>query len=152
LPGLVGLREALARNGAEGTRGPKLKPEERLAVADLLDRLDAAMQPLTDSRRSSAIFARAVLDSFRAITALSETALQGAEELAAWADDLDAYPGHGPTLPAKGPLDNVLFALMRGHTVRNVERRRDDIFIWGLLEARLQAPDLMILAGLNEDV
>src|SRR5690606_12401691 len=29
---------------------------------------------------------------------------------------------------------------------------RDDIAIWGELEARLQSPDLMILAGVNEDI
>ncbi len=29
---------------------------------------------------------------------------------------------------------------------------RDDIHIWGELEARLMNPDLMILAGMNEDV
>jgi ATP-dependent helicase/nuclease subunit B len=40
---------------------------------------------------------------------------------------------------------------MWGYVVRPLERRRDDIFIWGLLEARLQSPDLMILCGLNED-
>ena len=39
---------------------------------------------------------------------------------------------------------------MRGYTVRDAERRRDDIFIWGLLEARLLSPDLLIAAGLNE--
>jgi ATP-dependent helicase/nuclease subunit B len=46
----------------------------------------------------------------------------------------------------------VLFALMAGAEVRNAIPRRDDIAIWGQLEARLQNPDLMILAGLNEDV
>lgn len=149
-PGLAGLREALAENGTEGKRGPKLSDDDRLAVAGLFDRLEAALAPLRGSLPRAAGFARAVVAAFAAVTELAEP-VPGADELRTWADDLAAHPGQGPTLPAGG-LDSVLFALLRGYTVRGVERRRDDIFIWGLLEARLQSPDLMILAGLNEDI
>src|SRR5690606_5811457 len=51
-----------------------------------------------------------------------------------------------------GPLDGVLFELMRDATVRPAGAGRDEIAIFGLLEARLQSRDRMILAGLNDDV
>ena len=41
---------------------------------------------------------------------------------------------------------------MAGTEVPPAERRRDDVHIWGELEARLMNPDLMILAGVNEDI
>jgi ATP-dependent helicase/nuclease subunit B len=154
-PGLAGLREALDRSGAGGSRGPMLKAEERDAVADLFGRLEVALAPLANPSRTSADFAQALHKSLLAITdqpnEISPSLLLGADEFATWADDLAAHPGHGPALPARD-LDNVLYALMHGHTVRDPERRRDDIFIWGLLEARLQSPDVIILAGLNEDI
>ncbi len=46
----------------------------------------------------------------------------------------------------------MLAALLAGSKVQSLTARRDDIHIWGELEARLQNPDLMILAGLNEDI
>src|SRR6185437_14578018 len=49
-------------------------------------------------------------------------------------------------------LDTVLAALMAGCEVRPSRPGRSDIAIWGRLEARLQQADLMILAGLNEDL
>src|SRR6185437_16114929 len=49
-------------------------------------------------------------------------------------------------------LDTVLAALMAGCEVRPSRPGRTDIAIWGRLEARLQQADLMILAGLNEDL
>ena len=143
-------RSTAPRAGAARCSSPRTA-----AVAGLLDRIEAALAPLAEPPRTAAAFARALLDAVRAVTVPAPqtppAALLGAEELAAWAEDLAAHPGQGPALPATG-LDNVLYALMRGHTVRNPERRRDDIFIWGLLEARLQAPDLLVLAGLNEDI
>lgn len=150
-PGVAGLREVLAANGMEGVRGPRLTPEDKVAIAAIFDRLEAALRPLTAAQQKSAAFAQTILETFAALSASGEP-VPGAEELARWSADLAAHPGYGPTLPPGGALDSVLFSLMRGYTVRPLERRRDDIFIWGLLEARLQSPDLTILAGLNEDI
>ena len=150
-PGLDGLDEALDRNGATDRRGPRLTPEDKTAIADLFARLRRAVAPLSIARQKSADFAASLVESFRTVCG-PDASVTGSVELEAWAADLAAHPGQGPTLPPTGPLDSVLFSLMRGHTVRGAERRRDDIFIWGLLEARLQSPDLMILAGLNEEI
>ena len=58
--------------------------------------------------------------------------------------------GHGPASIAPGSLPAVLEQLMDSVAVRPPYGQHPRIFIWGLIEARLQQADLMILAGLNE--
>jgi ATP-dependent helicase/nuclease subunit B len=53
---------------------------------------------------------------------------------------------------ATASLPASLEQLMSGVAVRPPYGQHPRIFIWGLLEARLQQADLMILAGLNEGV
>lgn len=157
-PGLAGLRNALDQN-AEAQRGPKLTPSEREAVASLFAQIEAALAPLvlvlTNGKSTAAAIASALHDAFADITTERDgeptASIPGSRDLADWAAELAAMPDAGPSFPSVG-LDNLLSALMHGVEVRNIERRRDDIFIWGQLEARLQHPDLMILAGLNEDI
>ncbi len=137
LPGLAGIA-ALCHD------------EEILA---LLAALGAALAPLT------ALLARPLIDgpALAAALAASVAALSGAaqvpggEAFRRWADELAALDERGAAF-APVALDGVLAALMAGASSRAAERRRDDIHIWGELEARLMSPDLMILAGLNEDV
>src|SRR5690606_22076909 len=76
--------------------------------------------------------------------------LPGRSELADWATQLAGLEGEGHSFPPKG-LEHVVSALMSGFQTRTREERRNDIAIWGQLEARLQHRGLMILAGLNED-
>ncbi|MGB3025181.1 double-strand break repair protein AddB [Paradevosia shaoguanensis] len=140
-PGLVGVRRLAAeREGAE-----KLDP--------LFDALQQALDPLctllAGDRFSSATFARTLAEAFARI-ATGDT-VPGRSELEAWANELAGREGEGPLLPATG-LEQVLYKLMAGFEVRNSQPRRDDISIWGQLEARLQSPDLLILAGVNEDI
>ncbi len=54
-----------------------------------------------------------------------------------------------PELPADR-YPTVLAALMAGVTVRPLYGAHPRLSIWGLIEARLQSADLMILGGLNE--
>jgi ATP-dependent helicase/nuclease subunit B len=58
---------------------------------------------------------------------------------------------HGPGRIAPASLAPLLERLMAAVAVRPPYGQHPRIFIWGLLEARLQQADLMILAGLNED-
>ena len=84
--------------------------------------------------------------------------LSGAERL--WAgEEGDAAAGFISELSAAiGTLEDIapgdypsLFAtLMEGVVVRSQWGTHPRLFIWGLLEARLQHADLMILGGLNE--
>jgi ATP-dependent helicase/nuclease subunit B len=62
----------------------------------------------------------------------------------------EAAAGQGPEKLAAASLAPLLEQLMEGVAVRPQFGQHPRIFIWGLLEARLQHADLMILAGLNE--
>jgi len=71
------------------------------------------------------------------------------EALATFIGELtDAAPLLGQVSPGVYPalIDN----LMTGRAVRAKFGRHPRVFIWGLMEARLQRADLMVLGGLNE--
>jgi ATP-dependent helicase/nuclease subunit B len=72
---------------------------------------------------------------------------RAAAELFAGAEE--AAPG-GPPVMAPGALPPLLEQLMDAVAVRPPFGQHPRIFIWGLIEARLQQADLMILGGLNE--
>lgn len=153
--GLKGLRALLAANVGEITKYParRLTPEDGTAITDLLDRLGDAIQPLCDllatPRFTVSDFASHLLAAVDGVTHKGDS--PGMVELRAWAADLAAAEGEGPPVPPV-TLDAVLAALMAGQTVKTMRPGRDDVMIWGQLEARLQNPDLLILAGLNEEV
>jgi len=155
-PGLDGLRAAL--------------PEHpHPAVPDLIDRLDARLQPIFR------IAARADVTPAEALTALIECAeavaatdeLTGAERL--WSQEegealalhLSALAAALPILPAQpvATLPGLLDASMEGAVVRSRRALRGRegaehprVAILGLLEARLQSADLMVLGSLAEGV
>ncbi|HEX8583561.1 MAG TPA: double-strand break repair protein AddB [Allosphingosinicella sp.] len=72
---------------------------------------------------------------------------RAAAELFASVEDAAA---HGPDRIAADSLAAVLQQLMDRVAVRPPYGQHPRLFIWGLLEARLQQADVMILAGLNE--
>jgi ATP-dependent helicase/nuclease subunit B len=80
-----------------------------------------------------------------------EAELPGMDEFRRWGEEV-ARSGPSGTAFTPQFLDTVLSALLAGATAQPRPSERDDIAIWGELEARLQSPDLMILAGVNEDV
>ena len=63
--------------------------------------------------------------------------------------DLLAASGDFP-LRAGADYPALFESLLAGPMVRPRYGRHPRLFIWGLLEARLQRADLMILGGLNE--
>ncbi|MBT5374784.1 MAG: double-strand break repair protein AddB [Rhodospirillaceae bacterium] len=65
------------------------------------------------------------------------------------AELFDAADGFAPLDPAHYPA--FLDALMAGRPVRPRYGRNNRLFIWGLMEARMQKVDLAILGGLNEE-
>ena len=71
-----------------------------------------------------------------------------AEQLAG----LEAAADEGPERVRPAELVPMLGRLMAEQAVRPPFGRHPRIFIWGLIEARLQHADLMILGGLNEGV
>ena len=66
--------------------------------------------------------------------------------------ELEASPAAGALMVAADDLVPLLRQLLDERAVRPPFGGHPRIFIWGLLEARLQRPDLVILGGLNEGV
>ena len=144
--GLDGLRDAL--------------PRDTPALAPLFDTLDAATRPfaLLIDRDTAALS-----DLLRAHVAMAEALAatdrdDGAARL--WAgDDGEAAAAFVAELADAGEvLDAVAAAsypalfdtLMAGRVVRPRWGRHPRLNIWGLLEARLQHADVLVLGGLNE--
>jgi ATP-dependent helicase/nuclease subunit B len=65
---------------------------------------------------------------------------------------LEEASDHGPEQMRPEALPAVLERMMAQVAVRPPYGQHPRIFIWGLIEARLQQADLMILAGLNEGI
>ena len=135
LPGLAGM---LA-----------IAPVEEIEA--VLQTLGAALTPLCDLLERDTIDAGEFGGTLAAAVAAMGEDVPGGIELRQWAAELRGLEDTGARFPPT-QLDQVLGALMAGITVQEQERRRDDVHIWGELEARLQNPDLMILAGVNEDI
>ncbi|MGJ8528580.1 double-strand break repair protein AddB [Maritalea sp.] len=159
LNGLQGLRELIADN-VEGKlkRTPrKLKDEEAFALTNLLDDIEAAISPVCDDGETVwniSKLARNIPELVQNICgtdAAQSGMFQGVTELLQWAEDLARCTHFSPT---SRPADVIasINLLMQNITVRPPETTRQDVQIWGRIEARLLQADLMILAGLNEGV
>ncbi len=152
-PGLDGLRAAAARTGG---------------VADVLDRLDRCFAPLLaigdDPLPVEALGALIATAEAAASTDESEGAarLWSREEGDALAQHLTALLEALPVLPAQpaGTLPGLLEASMAGAVVRtrralrgrSGDREHPRVQILGLLEARLQTADVLVLGGLVESI
>ncbi len=153
-PGFSGLRDLLALRSIDDpkSRRKPLSQEDAAEISALFGQLEIALAPLV------ALLHQDQMDAAQLVTALhtsvsalsTDTTLQGRKELADWASEMGRHAGEGHRFGAVG-LDEVLFALMSGFEVRNHLERREDIAIWGQLEARLMSPDVLILGALNED-
>lgn len=143
------LRSERPGAGIAGLRGLS----DHAELPALLDRLDAAMAPIVTLRTRERItapeLASALLTTLDAL--IAEAELPGMAELRRWAEELVALD-QGGTAFQPFDLEAVLEALLTGTKTQNPVPARDDIHIWGELEARLMNPDLMILAGMNEDI
>jgi len=75
---------------------------------------------------------------------------QAGRELAGLIADLEQGAASGPTGMSLLSLPQVLRQLMDGIAIRPGYGGHPRVFIWGLLEAKLQSADVVILGGLNE--
>ena len=147
-PGLDGIDRALA--------GDDLRTASQRAVArdwweqarPLLERLESlpeARMPLRDAL--AAIRETAALLADDAVW--SRPAGRAAAELFAAIEE--AAPDGPPDIGIDA-LPRLLRTLFDGMAVRPPQGGHPRVFIWGLIESRLQQADLMILGGLNEGV
>jgi ATP-dependent helicase/nuclease subunit B len=157
LRGLAGLRRALDRSAT----GPE--------AADLLRRLEACLEP---TLRIAAAIEVAPTEALAALIEAAErlaatdttsgpTLLWAGEEGDALATRMGEVQAALPLLPdqRRSVLPGLLDALLQGEVVRSRRALRGRggtehprVFIWGLLEARLQTADTLVLGGLVEGV
>ncbi|GAB5426716.1 MAG: double-strand break repair protein AddB [Devosia indica] len=155
-PGIAGIRAMLAAHLGGKLKYPArtLSPQRGDDIAGLLDRLETALAPLFALMGAHELPASALAESLgQAMAAVSADApLPGRSEFETWVTDMQSLTGQGHRFAPRG-LEDVLAALMTGIEVRQagLEERRNDIAIWGQLEARLMSPDVLILGALNED-
>ncbi len=144
--GIQGLRAAAGSTDAE--------------LTSLFDELDAAAASFMDLLKQREV---EIIDLVRAHASMLESLTrtdtnsgadhlwsgEAGEALAAFIGELtEAAPALGPVNPAVYPA--LLDSLLAGRALRPKFGRHPRVFIWGLMEARLQRADLMILGGLNE--
>ena len=143
------LRRDRAASGVDGLR--ELLADDDLRA--LIDALDAALAPVSEIAKASATHAAALAAALEAAISglIDGRYLPGLVEFRGWVAELAASGAPGAEF-APVNLDGVLKALMEGVRVAPGERRRDDVHIWGELEARLMNPDVLFLAGLNEGI
>lgn len=149
-PHLAGIDHLLA-TGDERTAALRLSAAGHWAEAKPL------LQPLEDGIGGSGrIGSAALLDALRqAAEALAGEAIWAGQEGRAAADliaNLERYAADGPQEVSAEALPHLLRDLMDTVAIRPARGGHPRLFIWGLLEAKLQSADLMVLAGLNETV
>jgi ATP-dependent helicase/nuclease subunit B len=156
--GISGLRAIVDREAGPAS-----------STAAFLSRVEACLEPALryDSAMEIAPVEAlsAVIEASERLAATDDTAgpvrLWAAEEGEALATRLAEMRDAAGTMPdlRRGVLPGLLDAILEGEVVRSrralrgrggVEHPR--IFIWGLLEARLQSVDLVVLGGLAETV
>jgi len=162
---IAALRGPRPGAGVAGIRAALAARDEGRALLPWFDAL-AAQQ--TDLARLMAAPAASLADLLGAHIAFAEALAHGVtqsgedapgaarlwagndgEAAAAFIDELNAAVGDLPDLP--GTLYPALIeGLMAGRVVRPRYGLHPRLAIWGLLEARLQRADVMILGGLNE--
>ena len=164
-PGCAGLAHALVafrenRETLHGRNPRRLILDKDLdAAATLIDKLAAALAPLetrTGGQHALAEFARHHSDVVVALSTDgdSSAAFAGQDGLAlerAFADLIASDTAGGLALAARDYAE-MFVACVSGGVVRGQEKDGVRIHILGLLEARLQHVDLMVLGGLNEGI
>lgn len=111
------------------------------------------LQPIETAFRGAPALGALIAALREAATMLGDDALWSGPAGRAAADliaGLEEAAAEGPGLADAGALPILLRDLMDAVAVRPPQGGHPRIFIWGLIEARLQHADLMILGGLNE--
>jgi ATP-dependent helicase/nuclease subunit B len=165
----VACRTQVRRIELDALRGPRPQPgadglraalKGKRDLMGFVDRVETALAPFTRLLKRSAVPLTDLLKAHvEAAEALAATdADTGASRL--WAGDAGEAAAAfiaelneaGETLAAIEPESYaaLLDGLMGGHVVRPRYGAHPRLSIWGLMEARLQRADVMILGGLNE--
>lgn len=153
---LAGLA-ALIERRHEGERRPAFSPRDQAECADAIRSLATMIDRLgADFSIGETI---GVPEGVRRIAALAETISEtplpwAGEDGAAASTLLERLNEMGSYLDPVNPSDlaDLIASESAALTVSMGEPEHPRLSIWGPLEARLQTADLVVLAGLNEDV
>lgn len=170
--GLAGVSRTVHRRRDAQTAGTAhlhtslrdIRPDDWSALSAFLDDLADMLEPLAALYKKNGTGPAGAF--VRAHIACAETACRGVDDdensSELWQGDAgEALAGFFTTLldaealmPALDSVDYVPFVqtLMAGSVVRPRFGRHPRLHIWGLLEARLMQPDVVILGGLTEGV
>ena len=145
--GLQGVTDYLADwSGREGERRKRASTWWR-NVVPLLRPIERAFEA---ERPSLASLVAALREAGSALSGNEAWAGPAGREAADLLTSIEPAAPHGPSRVQPANLPAMLEQLMAERAVRPPFGQHPRIFIWGLLEARLQHADLMILGGLNE--
>ncbi|NJC33425.1 ATP-dependent helicase/nuclease subunit B [Sphingomonas jejuensis] len=145
-PGLAGITAALER-AEPGARDGGARMQAASAWHAVRPLLDPLERVAADEPSALIVALRETADRLAGDAAWSRPAGQAAADLIA---DLEAGSAFGPPLGDPATLARVLRSLMDEVAVRPPQGGHPRIAILGLIEARLQQADLVILGGLNE--
>jgi len=146
----LGLRGPRPRAGLEGLDGHFLGKKGEGAWRNI--------RPLTAlvAEATAAPALAALAKQFREVvgSVAGQAAWRGPDGrmVAEFLDALESSPDAAATLISTDDIIPILRSLMNDMPVRRPYGGHPRIFIWGLLEARLQKADLTILGGMNEGV
>jgi ATP-dependent helicase/nuclease subunit B len=143
--GLAGVTRFLGDGDARDQRARALVQGWWSEAAALLEPLESEVETPALSRLLAAL--REAATRLAGDAAWSGPAGRAAAELIA---ELEAAAPDGPRTVRADALPVLLRQMMDAIAVRPPQGGHPRISIWGLLEARLQHADLMILGGLNE--
>lgn len=146
--GLAGITQLLAE---EGGRGKELRAALRPWWPQVAEWLEPVAAVFTGEQPLPALFA-ALREVASVLSGERVWAGHQGHAAAQCIGDAESAATHGP-LTADGPgFVGMLGQILAGQAVRPPQGGHPRLQILGLLEARLQQADLMILAGLNEGV
>ncbi|HYD86409.1 MAG TPA: double-strand break repair protein AddB [Vitreimonas sp.] len=146
------LEELIRFDARDPKKLEKIWPHARAIVEALIDALAPLRTLMTHKELTLAEFADALSQCAETLTEHEIWQGRDGEAAAALLREANFYGGELEAMRAHA-APRVLLTLMEGREVPPAAAAADaPIAIWGLLEARLQRRELMILAGLNEGV
>jgi len=156
----IALRGPRPPGGLDGiTRfledGDKHAQRARAPAISWWDEARSLLEPLAQAFATSHRLPALLAALREAVTTLTDTAGWARPDGRAAADliaDLEAAAPLGPGGCDPASLGPMLRRMMDGIAVRPPQGGHPRLSIWGLLEARLQHADLMVLGGLNEGI
>lgn len=150
-PGWGGVRDRIAERAADPkARGHGLAMQLQPWWDEVSAALAAALAPFASGPTPPATLLAALQSGLEGLTGDAVWAGPAGRMLAELFDQWALARGAGPALVDPADFPAMLGQLLAQASVRPPYGGHPRLFIWGLLEARLQRADLMILGGLDE--